>query len=109
MKRDLFVVSRALAFIGLGGLAAIIGVKLLPSQPSQPALSVLPVALNFGNTGSTLAAAADPKGASPLAPIGSGFTYQGRLTNGGNPASGPYDFVFTLFDAASAGNQISSP
>ena len=46
---------------------------------------------------------------SPSLAIGSGFTYQGRLVIGGNPASGNYDLVFTLFDAATGGNQIGSP
>jgi hypothetical protein len=36
------------------------------------------------------------------------FTYQGRLTDGGNPASGNYDLQFALFDSSSAGVQISS-
>jgi hypothetical protein len=44
----------------------------------------------------------------PLAPVGSAFTYQGSLKNGGNPANGQYDFTFKLFDAASAGNQVGS-
>lgn len=45
---------------------------------------------------------------SPLAPMGSGFTYQGRLVISGSPASGDYDFTFSLFDAATGGNQIGS-
>ena len=36
----------------------------------------------------------------------SGFTYQGRLTDGGIPASGNYDLQFALFDAADGNNQI---
>ena len=35
------------------------------------------------------------------------FTYQGRLTDAGAPASGPYDFEFRLFDAA--GTQVGAP
>lgn len=35
------------------------------------------------------------------------FTYQGKLTDGGNPASGSYDLQFALFD--SGGTQIGSP
>src|SRR5262245_39035018 len=42
-------------------------------------------------------------------PTGTAFTYQGRLTDGAAPATGSYDFRFTLFDAASAGNPIGSP
>jgi len=45
---------------------------------------------------------------SPLTPVGSGFTYQGRLVASGSPASGNYDFTFTLFDAATGGNQIGN-
>ena len=33
------------------------------------------------------------------------FTYQGRLQDGGTNANGPYDFQFTLWDAASGGTQ----
>jgi hypothetical protein len=35
-----------------------------------------------------------------------GFTYQGRLTDGGLPANGNYDLQFSLFDAADGSNQI---
>ncbi|MBN1865905.1 hypothetical protein JW916_01310 [Candidatus Sumerlaeota bacterium] len=41
-------------------------------------------------------------------PLGSAFTYQGQLTEGGIPANGSYDFRFRLFDAPSAGTQIGS-
>ncbi len=40
------------------------------------------------------------------ASMGTAFTYQGRLTDGGNPASGPYDLQFKLYDAASVGIQV---
>ncbi|HQR36713.1 MAG TPA: hypothetical protein PLK30_28575, partial [Blastocatellia bacterium] len=33
------------------------------------------------------------------------FTYQGRLTDAGNPANGDYDLQFTLFDALVGGTQ----
>jgi len=36
----------------------------------------------------------------------SGFTYQGRLTDGGTPANGNYDLQFALFDTADGNNQI---
>jgi FtsZ-binding cell division protein ZapB len=44
----------------------------------------------------------------PQAQVGTAFTYQGRLTDGGSPANGEYDFRFTLYDAATAGNQVGS-
>lgn len=38
--------------------------------------------------------------------MGQAFTYQGRLTDADNPANGDYDLKFSLYDDASAGNQI---
>jgi len=37
------------------------------------------------------------------------FTYQGRLSDGGTPASGTYDLQFTLWDALSGGTQQPQP
>ncbi len=34
------------------------------------------------------------------------FTYQGKLADGGSPATGQYDFIFRLFSALSGGSQI---
>jgi hypothetical protein len=39
-------------------------------------------------------------------PLGTAFTYQGHLKDGGSPANGNFDMIFKLFDAAAAGNQI---
>jgi hypothetical protein len=38
---------------------------------------------------------------------GTAFTYQGRLMAGTGPANGSYDLRFALFDAVSAGTQVS--
>jgi hypothetical protein len=47
--------------------------------------------------------------ASPLkAPNGTGFTYQGKLIDGGVPANGAYDLQFKLYDALSGGAQVGS-
>lgn len=43
------------------------------------------------------------------APVGTAFTYQGRLKSAGQPANGNYDLKFTLYDAASGSGQIGSP
>jgi hypothetical protein len=37
---------------------------------------------------------------------GTAFTYQGRLSDGGSPANGVYDFTFQAFDAPAAGSSI---
>lgn len=49
--------------------------------------------------------------AAPAAvPLGTAFTYQGRLTDNGAPANGYYDLVFTAYDAAcGATNVVSGP
>ncbi|MCC6358986.1 MAG: hypothetical protein IT450_09595 [Phycisphaerales bacterium] len=39
-------------------------------------------------------------------PLGTAFTYQGQLKDGGSPASGPYDMHFRLYDAAAGGTQF---
>src|SRR5688572_10782578 len=44
---------------------------------------------------------------SPQTRVGLDFTYQGRLMNGGNPANGQYDFLFSLWDALTGGNQVT--
>jgi hypothetical protein len=44
----------------------------------------------------------------PAETLGTAFTYQGRLTDGGSPANGEYDFRFMLYDAASSGAQVGS-
>jgi hypothetical protein len=38
---------------------------------------------------------------------GTAFTYQGRLTDQGNPANGSYDLTFAVFDALTDGTQAS--
>jgi len=43
------------------------------------------------------------------APLGTAFTYQGRLTDAGAPATGIYDLRFTLFDAFTSGSAVSAP
>ncbi len=38
--------------------------------------------------------------------VGTAFTYQGQLSDGGSPANGTYDFQFELWDSAESGSQI---
>ena len=40
---------------------------------------------------------------------GTAFTYQGRLADGANPASGIYDLRFTIYDAAGGGGVVAGP
>jgi len=46
-----------------------------------------------------------PSGRARAAPVGTAFTYQGRLTEGGTPANSTYDFRFILYDADVGGSQ----
>ncbi|MHC4676521.1 MAG: hypothetical protein ACYTBZ_28885 [Planctomycetota bacterium] len=45
-----------------------------------------------------------PMEVSEAGPMGTAFTYQGRLSDEGSPAEGKYDFQFKLYDADSDGN-----
>ncbi len=78
-------------------------------------LSALVLALGLLTFAATRSLAQGPEGgatpqgeAAIQAAVGTAFTYQGRLTDGGNPANGTYDFQFKLFDAASGGTQVGS-
>jgi trimeric autotransporter adhesin len=42
-------------------------------------------------------------------PAGTAFSYQGRLTDNGAPASGVYDLQFALFDASSGSGLVAGP
>ncbi|TWT43895.1 hypothetical protein RAS1_02950 [Phycisphaerae bacterium RAS1] len=42
-------------------------------------------------------------------PLGTGWTYQGRLKDGGSPANGPHDLQFTLYDVPAGGAIIAGP
>jgi len=42
------------------------------------------------------------------AALGTSITYQGRLTDGGSPANGPYDLIFLLRDGAVSGNVVGN-
>ena len=42
------------------------------------------------------------------AQLGTAFTYQGRLEDGGVPANGGYDFKVELYDAAAGGSKVGS-
>lgn len=48
------------------------------------------------------------EGISVQAALGTAFTYQGRLTNGGGPVNAACDFQFSLFDAAGGGSQVGN-
>jgi hypothetical protein len=45
-------------------------------------------------------------GVASAQPLGTAFTYQGRLTDAGSPGSGTYDFQFILYDSAVGGSQV---
>jgi hypothetical protein len=47
--------------------------------------------------------------ASVLAPLGTGFTYQGELQDANGPVTGACDFRFTLFDALTGGTPVGNP
>jgi hypothetical protein len=66
-------------------LAAILAFALLVPLMAQPTLA---------------------QGVTPSSAVGTEFTYQGFLTDGGSAAAGSYDLQFLLYDAALGGTQI---
>jgi len=49
-----------------------------------------------------------PAEVSKAEPMGSAWTYQGRLMDANSPANGLYDLQFKLYDSPSDGNQLAS-
>ncbi len=41
-------------------------------------------------------------------PLGTGFTYQGQLSDNGSPANGSYDFEFSLYTSATGGTAVDT-
>jgi hypothetical protein len=48
------------------------------------------------------------QGLAPEAAMGTAFTYQGKLNDGGGPANGDYDFEFKLYDVDSGGTALAT-
>lgn len=57
----------------------------------------------------TLAFSLQPSPLVLAAPLGTAFTYQGRLTDSAQPATGIYDLRFTMCDLPSGGSPIAGP
>lgn len=66
-----------------------------------------PDTLGIGR-GSSAASFAEDLALLANSPLTTVITYQGRLTDGGDPANGNYDFEFRLFDDLSAGVQVGT-
>src|SRR5262245_60634046 len=94
MKRKLSSTLQAVVLVVVGSF---VGAYLGRIVPQWPGLGTMAVAAPLEIR---------QEAATPLAPVGSAFTYQGRLLESGNPANGSYDFRFGLHDAATGGNQL---
>lgn len=94
-----------LNWIGFIRLALVLAVTLAAApgiasaQDAPPAQPVLP------ETAQTIEPTTIDAGDAALTTT---FTYQGALSNGGQPATGAYDFRFRLFDAANNGAQVGA-
>jgi hypothetical protein len=75
----------------------------MKTRHAFPFILAAVVVLVLLTTGLSWARQASASPASPQVPVGTGFTFQGYLTDGGAPANGIYDFNFELFDAETNG------
>jgi hypothetical protein len=48
----------------------------------------------------------EPTPNAPQAPLSTAFTYQGQLRDNGAPATGDYDFQFTLYNVETSGSPL---
>src|SRR5687767_1482546 len=88
----LLTVLLVFAGIGVGSL----GAKLLPGATTS------------GGSGVAHAGTLAVEQTAPLAPVGTGFTYQGSLKDGGVPVNGDYDFRFTLYADLTGGIAVGT-
>ena len=70
-------------------------------------VTVLALALLCAGGAGAQGTEVSPEGAA-AGPLGTAFTYQGQLKQGGAPVNGPCDFRFQLWDAAGGGSQVGS-
>lgn len=73
---------------------------------SLAVLSTVLVGILFMNAPQQAEAQNEASSLESVETVGTAFTYQGRLTDNGNPANGTYDFIFELYDAENGGSQI---
>src|SRR4051812_30621464 len=97
VKRKYFTVVQVAVLVVMSTLAGATAGRGIPSLPGT--CSIPPAKAN----------SLDVKPLAPLVASGNGFTYQGRLVQGGAPATGQYDLRFTLYDDPSAGSQVGTP
>jgi hypothetical protein len=87
--------------------------RVLLAQTSYRAvpLVALLLALALSLTLNLTASAQEPEPdrvSSPLAPLGTSFSYQGQVKKSGSPFTGTCDFQFSLFTASVAGSQVGT-
>jgi hypothetical protein len=68
-------------------------------------IALVSAAMAVGNDGGAPQYASTSE---PLTTLGTSFTYQGKLTDGGAPANGNYDIRFIMYDAESGGSQVGN-
>ena len=68
-------------------------------------VAVVALALLWAGSAGAQDTAGSPEAAA-AGPLGTAFTYQGQLKQGGAPVNGPCDLRFQLWDAASGGSPV---
>ncbi len=82
---------------------------MLTKSSSLSLVIVLMAAIIAGGVaGAGVTAVLAQGGLETQAALGTGFTYQGRLTDANGPVNAACDFQFSLYDAANGGSQVGS-
>lgn len=101
MNRKLFITMQVILLTLVGSVLVVSANSASTDKEAQNATANAPVVIQ-GEGGRITTT-------NPLVPVDSGFTYQGRLIDGGVPANGTYSIAFTLYDAATGGNAVAGP
>jgi hypothetical protein len=71
-------------------------------------VAVVVLLMVLGGTLISLASSESQVDPGPFSSAGTAFTYQGYLTESQNPATGPFDLTFSLYDDPEVGSQVST-
>ncbi|MCB9420734.1 MAG: hypothetical protein H6667_13080 [Ardenticatenaceae bacterium] len=112
-RKVIYLTIVVMLFVSLLSAAIVFGQGSDPGQPTEPDVPVPAEPLEGDSNSTPLGSEPGQAGAGAgeivdgaTAVTGTAITYQGRLTEGGSPANGAFDFVFALYDAPVIASQV---